>query len=338
MFRVLTFIENYFSMTKKDLFELISRFLDGNATEEEIKLINQYYQSFQEDYEWPDALFSEKELIKEKVGARLRQAVFLNEHTNPHRKKKKYWWAAAAVLLIVVIVGMRVFVPQNSNSAIEKGIANVLETKRGERKMVLLSDSTRVWVGPDSQIEYPVVFDAKERSVKFRGDAFFEVRHETDRPFVIQSDVMQTKVLGTVFNLHTDGNICEVVLVSGRVDVAVGTQRVVLQPNRKAVFSRLQSRLVEEPAPYAQDYTARKEGKYIYKGVELKYVIEDLERCFACQINVQGKISDCSFFGSFEETDPIEKILKIISLTLNGKSSKEADGSFLISGTGCSQT
>ncbi len=100
---------------------------------------------------------------------------------------------------------------------------HTLSTPRGEDFKVVLSDGTEVWLNAESRLEYPSSFVEGERVVTLRGEAYFKVARDETHPFVVQTDNMRTRVLGTEFNVRnysvTDSHVT---LIQGSVEVSAG--------------------------------------------------------------------------------------------------------------------
>ena len=107
----------------------------------------------------------------------------------------------------------------------------------GDYRMVL-GDGTKVWVNSASELEIPERFQAGERRVRLRGEAYFEVARDTARPFWVEAEGVSVQVLGTRFNVAAygeDGRV-ETTLAEGKVAVSSGEgRRVVLKPGEQAV-------------------------------------------------------------------------------------------------------
>ena len=101
-------------------------------------------------------------------------------------------------------------------------LAIKVNTGTAQRKTIQLPDGTQVWLSPSTLVEYPSVFEGAARKVKLSGEAFFEVAHDASHPFIITSDNIQTKVLGTSFNIqayHNQKKIA-VMVVTGKVKIS----------------------------------------------------------------------------------------------------------------------
>lgn len=97
---------------------------------------------------------------------------------------------------------------------------HVLSTPRGQDFKLELADGTTVWLNSESCIEYPTSFTGKERVVRLYGEAYFKVAHDKRHPFVVKAGNMQTRVLGTEFNVKSyEGATPHVTLIAGSVEV-----------------------------------------------------------------------------------------------------------------------
>src|SRR3712207_8218705 len=71
-------------------------------------------------------------------------------------------------------------------------------------RKITLNDGTQVWLNKGAKLTYPPSFDEKERTVSLVGEAYFNVKHSHDVPFIVESRNARVKVLGTEFNYNTD--------------------------------------------------------------------------------------------------------------------------------------
>lgn len=152
----------------------------------------------------------------------------------------------------------------------------------GEDRVVTLPDGSRVYIYPHSCLNYPSHFEGEERRVSFSGKATFCVRHDARHPFFVDAAGVETKVLGTVFNVSTyEGAPKRVTLISGSVQVCDAYHCVVLQPSEQARFYDYQAMDVVKADTLT--YTRWMEGEFYYHDVPLSFVIEDLCRYYDCQ-------------------------------------------------------
>ena len=91
----------------------------------------------------------------------------------------------------------------------------------------MLADGTKVWLNSASRLIYPQSFMGKERRVVLSGEAFFDVAHDAERPFIVETSRMNVKVLGTRFNVndYDDNEEVSTTLVNGSVEIVSGGQQ-----------------------------------------------------------------------------------------------------------------
>ena len=98
----------------------------------------------------------------------------------------------------------------------------------GERREIVLPDSTHVWLNAGTKLIYPKQFNRSMRQVYLSGEMFADVRRDEDRPFIVSADRLEVKVLGTQFNLksYQEDAKSEVSLVRGKVSVGIKASKM----------------------------------------------------------------------------------------------------------------
>ncbi len=120
----------------------------------------------------------------------------------------------------------------------DQGISSIV-TKNGNRSKVVLPDGSQVWLNAGSNLDYNnSTFNNELREVSLNGEAYFDVTKNPDKPFIIHTNKMDIKVLGTVFNVRSYSNekIAEASLIKGSIEVTLKDrkdQKIVLKPNEK---------------------------------------------------------------------------------------------------------
>src|SRR5690606_21698700 len=102
---------------------------------------------------------------------------------------------------------------------------------------ITLTDGTAVWVNAASELRFPERFGDAERRVYLKGEAYFEVAKDTKRPFFVETEEVDIRVLGTHFNVSTYGKNVKTSLAEGRVEVVNEVQSVVISPGQSAEWS-----------------------------------------------------------------------------------------------------
>ena len=120
--------------------------------------------------------------------------------------------------------------------------ASEISTRYGSRTDIVLPDGTKVWLNAGSKLTYDKTFGETVRNVKLTGEAYFDVVHNSDKPFVIHTTAMDIKVLGTEFNVksYPDERTAEASLIRGSIEVTLNdirAEKIVMKPNEKLVVS-----------------------------------------------------------------------------------------------------
>lgn len=157
----------------------------------------------------------------------------------------------------------------------------ILTTPRRRMFQVVLSDGTKVWLNAESQLSYPNKFVGKERVVTLRGEAFFEVSKQENLPFVVQTENISAKVLGTEFNVRNYTlSDTHVTLLNGSVEVrnASMEQTVLLRPGEDAHLT--DADMFEVKLVDTEFYYAWKNGYFYFDNVSLIEVAKELGRWY----------------------------------------------------------
>lgn len=225
---------------------------------------------------------------------------------------------------IVMLAGVFYFIKQYLQTTTVPIVYSQTTTLRGERKQLILSDGTKIWLSPGSSLRYADVFRGKTREVDLEGEAFFEVKHDTQHPFIIHIDRLSTTVLGTTFNIqaYQQNATVEVTLLSGKVAIADAGKRdspLILCPKQKAIFNKANGSLNKVDCPNAADLLARRDGKFIYKGVALSNVLNDISQAYNVNIALDKNAPNLSYYGEFDQKENVQSVLMQISLSANLK-------------------
>lgn len=155
----------------------------------------------------------------------------------------------------------------------------------GEYQLVL-PDGTKVWLNADSYLEFPSKFSSKYRKVIAKGELYFDVASNKDWPFIVESNGMELKVLGTEFNLrsYTDEENIVSTLVEGSVEIRnTKGDALLLSPGRKAILNRTDLSMSEDKADI-KAITAWKNGKFIFEDERIEEIMHYMSRWY--EINV----------------------------------------------------
>jgi transmembrane sensor len=213
---------------------------------------------------------------------------------------------------------------------------------KGMRKKITLPDGTLVWLNADSKLSYDSDLDEKERRLVYLvGEAFFDVTHRKNRPFIVQTNKISIKVLGTAFNVkaYDLDQVSEATLLRGSIELSVNNrsqQKILLKPSEKFALTEnrkiskdKQARLrdsddltlkIENIAPIriaGQDYieeTSWKDDVLVFKNESFEELKPKLERWFNVQIEIGGNVPKSYRFTGIFKNEDIKEALTAMQL------------------------
>lgn len=252
------------------------------------------------------------------------------------------WRMAAAVALL--LLGSAVFLflklqdpgPGSSNSARLAGLSSI-QTTDNKQEAVELADGTRVWLNGNSSLHYPENFSDSLREIHLQGEAYFEVAHQPDKPFVIRAGDASVKVLGTSFNLNNREAI-NLQVISGRVEFMANQENeqasLLLEAGQAARFKEGKLR---QSKPN-QNALAWKTGHFVFDDSSLEEVFAALETYYPVKFQAaEEHLWKCRLYTKFEQ-ESLEEVLNILSLTLNLQFEQQKEKKLIIfsaDGKGC---
>ena len=190
-----------------------------------------------------------------------------------------------------------------------------LSTPRGGQYQVTLSDGTKVWLNAESKLRYPYRFSREVRNVELDGEAYFEVVHQRDAPFIVKTAKEKIEVLGTHFNVNsyqTDIN-STVALLEGKVKVSSGEDHnTVLKPGQQSVVSRGK---IEIRNVNVDECVAWKNGEFMFNNETLENVMKKVARWYDLDIELSSNLKDVEIWGSVSRYDNFNTVLKLIKMT-----------------------
>ena len=200
---------------------------------------------------------------------------------------------------------------------------------QGEKgKEIVLSDGTVVWLNKNSTLAYSEKFTGDKREVSLQGEAFFKVHHNAEKPFVITTPNAGVEVLGTSFNVKTNGDNTKVVVATGKVRVSnnSGSEKVVIVPGFSAEVSGVEVRKFRTDDP---NYLAWKTGEFSFSNTSLRDVVNDLNTWYDDKLVLDAENGfDCKLTANFNKA-ALKDVLETIRLTCDVEIVQQ-DGKYII--------
>ena len=247
------------------------------------------------------------------------------------------WISSSAAAIIIIIFGIYQLLKKP-----DIAVQNILLASVENVLHDTLPDGSQIALNTNSKITYPETFSENERRVKLEGEAFFNVEHNKEKPFIIEAGDAFIKVLGTSFNVKAyENSELEVIVTDGLVRLFIvdsetmDTSAILLKAGQKGKISTKEKKpvYIAEQIPDAlfwMNYTL------IFNDTDLKKVFNLLENYYNVKIEVNNKqIYDCRLSTTFSNNS-IDDIIKVITATFEFEYTKE-NNTFTINGDGCTE-
>lgn len=331
--------------TDEELAELDAMFKANPEMEYAFSIIDGIKSPSSQDFGFSEE--EENDLLKKKL-AEIDQ-VLKSEDENKEVKHHllRLWkpvWAAACLLLIVASFFMYYFFAHKNQ---DKTIATTVVRKSrnafvaGSPTTITLQDGTKVWLNSGSTLNCAANFGKKYREVMLSGEAYFEVTHNAEKPFIVQAgSFMKVKVLGTTFNVKAYPNdpYIEASLITGKITINLNDRNhapIILKPHEKVTFylkDSSESHAVNykkiktevayhinpiKPNPVDQHISELSwmRGELAFNDISFAELAYDLERAYQIQIEFKDEqLKDYHLTGVFKGEN-LNEVLQALQVT-----------------------
>jgi ferric-dicitrate binding protein FerR (iron transport regulator) len=338
-------------MEHKRIIQLLTRKLANEATQKEIEELDElmalfpeavYYEETLKQITFKDELPEETdidqafELHEQQYGYEFE--AYQNHPSNHPNKKYFKRWLVAATLLVTCGFGTYFLIYSRLLQRNPVSYAPTTEIVCGKhmRKKITLPDGTSVWLNTNSKIQYDDAMLQKEhRDVRLYGEAFFDVAKDKKHPFIIHTQKITIKVLGTAFNVkaYPGDHITETTLIRGLIELSLNSnpqQRILLRPKEKLALkegvsvkhtdesdkAQIHNKLVIEniePVEISnKDYfeeTSWVQNKLVFKDESFKDLVPKLEKWYNVTFQINNKVAEDYRFTGILENETISQAL-----------------------------
>ena len=232
----------------------------------------------------------------------------------------------AVAASIIILLGIGGFLLKNQFGTVTHFNENKLA------QLIVLPDGSEVHLNTLSEIRYRKNYGAKVREVTLKGEAFFSVEKNADKPFIVQSAETFVKVLGTSFNIDAKTESIKVTVKTGRVEVynnKLNSEHVMLLAGDKAYVT--EDNKINKLKNTDNNYLSWLDKKLIFKALPLSQVIYDIMNTYHCDIEFSDTSMASLKLTTTFDNDSIDDVLKSISIALNFHIEKEGKKYILVS-------
>ncbi len=334
-------------MKPEEFKRLLDKYLRGEATEEEERFVDQWYNNIHQ----PDESMAPNPLLEARLLSEIKKK------TGTDSASRGLIFKVAASISVIVAAAFLFFILRNQSESpvadnagneilLVKSLTQHIANNTSEKKIIQLGDGSTIVLEPNSSIDYPETFAPGERVVNLSGEAFFKIKRDTLRPFLVYSKEVVTKVLGTSFRVkarEADKEIT-VSVKTGKVSVStnattgkrpVENKSVILTPNQRVVYNReavtISKQIVEKPEIVIENPVP---FNVSYDGVAVSEILESIEKNYGVDIQYdEQKMKNCVLHTSMTDEGLFERI-NIICKAINAEYTM-VDAAIVIQTEGC---
>lgn len=315
-------------MTEEQIEALVQKYAEGTATAEEVlKLTDWYRYAPVEEIVWPAAHANEKDELYRRMLQRLQNAL-------PVKRAHFYWMTPlrVAAMLIVVLGAALLIYLQPATPLTYSTITNT----SGKIRQVQLPDGSMVWLNAATTLRYANAF-GQNRKLKLDGEAYFEVIHDQDHPFDVESGGVHITVLGTRFNIrsYAESNRTIVSLLQGKLSITAAEKELaVLEPHTQLEWDRSTKTVHTKPIDTTA-VVAWKTGRLQFQGQPLREIVQTLERWYGLRFEFANPgLGQCRYYMGFDNTMPLKDLLALLA-EITGMDFEVDKQTIIISGKSC---
>lgn len=271
--------------------------------------------------------FDEKRM-SERLAERIRRPVVISYAGKGTPAWKYLSIAASIALLLVTSIILIDKEPEQELVYYETTAVPDAKTK------ITLPDSSVVWLNANACLRYPREFSKQIRQVEIKGEAFFEVRKDEKKPFIVQTDGIGIRVLGTTFNVDAEPEKTAVTLITGKIGLYKNTNQSqtadqILLPGEQAVFYKPDNTL-EVSTIRPESTTSWITGKFMFRDSPLEEIMQELQRAFHVKIYIEDEeLARQTFNADFTAKETLDEILSILQISARYKIEKQRGEIFL---------
>ncbi|WP_353718903.1 FecR domain-containing protein [Dyadobacter sp. 676] len=314
-------------MDQQQARDLLAKYRAGRCTEAEKVLIAQWYaQLARERSGFPGN--PDPETARDESWTRILMAVqhlhTFEDGTKARIRPLRAFYVAAAVAAVLCIGFFWLRGGLSPKGNVIPGKLLIVSALPGEVKTYRLPDSSLVTLNGGSSISYPEIF-GKVRNIRLTdGEAYFDVKHDASRPFIVEAGRTRTQVLGTVFSVRAYGDLNDVrvTVASGKVGVRNGaaypeTRTYFLLADEQLVVDK-QSGRVQKEHVNARSLAGWIRGALDFNNEDLKTIALLLERKFNVNVEVDGTaLADQRLTARFRAEETLDDILGTLAMAGN---------------------
>jgi len=313
---------------EEKLAEIIGRYLMRAESEEERRVLKQWENDSQANHSFlsmlkrywdspenPDQT-EKMESAKGRLLIRTNETVAVKSPNKLRSINMNFRRIAAVLLIALSVVSVTAYLLGQRNS-LPTNNQFVISTLSGQKSKVKLPDGTSVWINSDSELAYST--DHNNRVVSLKGEAYFEVTHSKDHPFIVKLGDWDIRVLGTKFNVsnYPESEMREASLLEGKISVETKNQKNDLEiiPGERITYNAKTKDIVKEKASVKDDILWM-DGVLTFNNDSFQEIVFRLEKYYGVRFEYNpNDFKNIHYTGQLDNLS-LRNVLEFMSLTM----------------------
>ncbi len=306
--------------TEKEVEQFLSRIREGALTSSGKGLVQEVWEGFE-----PEAGPVEK-IKYNRILDKIHHEININQNSNqlkikkaPAKKRILLIINRAAAILLLPVLALLLYTNLSDKGSYAENLNDLeVEAPAGARMHIKLGDGTMVWLNHGSKLKYPYRFGGKSRKVYLTGEAYFEVAHNKEAPFVVGTGRLEVKATGTAFNVsaYPDNDVVETTLVEGKVILYDKNSKCKvkdLSPNECLKFD-LQKNIYTLESGNVEKYIVWKDDVLVFKNDPIPDIAKKLSKWYNVEVEITNeKVKEYTYTATFTD-ETLPQVLELMSL------------------------
>ncbi|MEO5976911.1 MAG: FecR domain-containing protein [Chryseolinea sp.] len=318
--------------------EIITRFLEGESSDHDIDILHNWLHESVENRRYFDEInlafqasitlnrFNQQRIDdgwRQLQGRILKgQGKSLQPLSVSNSICRNTYLIAASVTITLAVISYLLI---SSFDSIHTNQRTIISSSKASNTHIILPDSSDVWLNVNSTLEYTNEFGRDSRVVILKGEAYFDIKKNQAKPFIVQTEDMDVRVKGTRFNVEAgvNGKTTRTTLEEGKVDLYVrrNNQSYVMKPGDQITIETDRSEVMHKKVNPSY-FTAWKENILVFDNASLEEIIGKLENRYRVSISADKSLLSERFTLTIEQ-ESFDEVLVLIELSSSLKSKKK---------------
>ena len=294
---------------------VVQRYLNGQATDEDLVLIEKWFQQTEaSDYQLTE---EKKKVVAAKLLPRLHAITGSQENTTVSRIRffsRRFARIAAAFVMIAATGGLGWVFRHQLPDLVAPVAQQTVTAGPYEIKKVELPDHSMVTLNTGASVTFPLRYRGNKRTITLEGEAFFEVAQNKQQPFIVHTHSLDITVLGTSFVVTEQPAFATVSVVTGKVKVASDKQQLAeLRPGLQVLFNKQSGNAQLQPFD-VQQVMAWTQHSLSFTAVPLEQVLRTIAQKWNVELRMPTVASGKQFSGDFAVDDSMDDMMAALAL------------------------